>query len=78
MSDKAGPAEKYALFQNKFHSEIRCAVRLGLGAPDFIKQNWVYQEVISIPATVPINFDLLKARHSIRLNGYYIFMTPIC
>ena len=74
MINRATFAEKYALFQSEEDPGICCAVRLGLGAPEFIKQKWVYQEFINASAATSKCFNIDAARVEVSRNGYYIFM----
>src|SRR3954471_17392264 len=64
----------YNLFRHRDKPHLLCAVQEYGEVPRFIAERaWSFGGKVTEAAAVPIGFDVLAARHGVRLNGFYLF-----
>jgi len=64
----------YNLFRHRDKQHLLCAVPEDCDVPRFIaKRAWSFGGKLTEAATAPVGFDVLVARHGVRLNGFYLF-----
>src|SRR3954447_17075630 len=66
----------YNLFRHRDKPHLLCAVPEDCEVPGFIAERaWSFDRKVTEPVAVPIGFDVLAARHGVRLNGFYLFQS---
>src|SRR3954449_8141065 len=69
-----GSMRAYNLFRHRDKQDLVCAVPEDHAVPRFIaEQAWEFDRKVTEAAAVPVGFDVLAARHGVRLNGFYLF-----
>ena len=64
----------YNLFRHRDKQDLVCAVPEDHAVPRFIAERaWSFDRKVTEAAAVPVGFDVLAARHGVRLNGFYLF-----
>ena len=66
----------YNLFRHRDKQHLLCAVPEDCEVPRFIaERTWSFGGKLTEAAAAPIGFDVLAARHGVRLNGFYLFQS---
>ena len=66
----------YNLFRHRDKPHLLCAVPEDCEVPGFIAERaWSFDCKVTEPVAAPIGFDVLAARHGVRLNGFYLFQS---
>jgi hypothetical protein len=64
----------YNLFRHRDKPHLLCAVPEDHEVPRFIADRaWSFGGKLTEAAAAPVGFDVLAARHGVRLNGFYLF-----
>ena len=64
----------YNLFRHRDKQHLLCAVPEDREVPRFIAERaWSFGGKLAEAAAAPVGFDVLVARHGVRLNGFYLF-----
>jgi hypothetical protein len=64
----------YNLFRHRDKQHLLCAVPEDREVPHFIAERaWSFGGKLAEAAAAPVGFDVLVARHGVRLNGFYLF-----
>ena len=66
----------YNLFRHRDKPHLLCAVPEDHEVPRFIAERaWSFGGKVTEAAAAPVGFDVLAARHGVRLNGFYLFQS---
>ena len=66
----------YNLFRHRDKPHLLCAVPEDYEVPRFIAERaWSFGGKVTEAAAAPVGFDVLAARHGVRLNGFYLFQS---
>ena len=64
----------YNLFRHRDKPHLLCAVPEDHEVPRFMAERaWRFDRKLAEAAAAPVGFDVLAARHGVRLNGFYLF-----